>query len=156
MAQACGTIAYPFAMQNRHDEIAHGCHSLRGGTASNATGILAKGDVSHVVQLILNRPVHSTQAEQVRWSGPLRRQAGDLVMHLCMPARSPLSLVQEPTDLCQTRPRYRTTVRSRSRVECPNVDTAMPAVSRSRAVDRLDRRCERNAAEPAGAPTDCP
>jgi hypothetical protein len=77
VAQASGTIAYPFAMQNRYDEIAHGCHDVRGGTASNATGILAEGNVSHVVQLILNRPVHSTQAEQV--IGPAR-SGGKLVI----------------------------------------------------------------------------
>lgn len=104
MAQARGTIASPFAMQNRYDEIAHGRHNVRSGTASNATGILAKGDVSYVVQLIFNCPVDSTQAEQVRGSGPLRWQAGDLVMHLGVPARVPLSLMDESTDLCQTRP----------------------------------------------------
>ncbi len=156
MAQARGTIAYPFAMQNRYDEIAHGCHDLRGDTASNATGILAKRDVSHVMQLIFNRPVHSTQAEQVRWSGPLRRQAGDLVMHLRVPARLPLSLMYESTDLCQTRPGYRFILRSSSRMECSNIDPPMSAVNRSRALERLERRRERNAAEPAGASADCP
>jgi hypothetical protein len=73
LAQARGAIAHSCTMKNRDDEIAHGCHGLRGGTASNATGVLAKSDVSHVVQLILNRPVPATQAEQVRGSGPLRR-----------------------------------------------------------------------------------
>ena len=156
MAQARGTIAYPVAMQNRYNEIAHGCHDLRSGTASNATGILAKRDVSHVVQLILNRPVHSTQTEQVRRSGPLRRQAGDLVMHLRVPARLPLSLVDEPTDLCQTRPGHRFRRRSSSRMEGPNVNASMPAVNCSRTLEHLERRRERNAAEPAGASADCP
>jgi hypothetical protein len=104
MAQAGGTIASAFTMQNRYDEIAHGCHSLRGGARPNATGILAERDVPHVVQLVLNRPVPATQAEQVRWSGPLRRQAGDPVMHLSVPVRVSLSLMDESTDLRQTRP----------------------------------------------------
>jgi hypothetical protein len=100
VAQARSTIAHPFAMQNREGEIAHSCHSLRGSTTPHATGILAKRDVSHVVHLILDRPVRSTQAKQVRWSGPLRRQAGDLVVHLGVPTRLPLSLMDESTDLC--------------------------------------------------------
>jgi len=100
MAQARGTIAYPVAMQNRYNEIAHGCHGLWGRATPNATGVLSEGDVSYIVQLILNGPVHSTQAEQVPWSGPLRRQAGDLVVHLGVPTRLPLSLMDESTDLC--------------------------------------------------------
>src|SRR6266436_4663069 len=112
-------------MQNRDDAIAPGCHSLRGGTASNATGVLAKGDVSHVVHLILNRPVRATQAEQVCGTGPLRRQAGDLVLHLSVPTRLPLSLMDESTDLRQPRPGYRFSLQSNSRVECPNVDPPM-------------------------------
>jgi len=143
-------------MQNGYDEIAHGCHGLRGGTASNATGVLAKGDVAHVVQLILNRPVHSTQAEQVRWSGPLRRQAGDPVMHLGMPVRVSLSLMDESTDLRQTRPGHRFSLQSNSCVECPNIDPAMAAVNRARALARRERRRERNAAAPAGALAGCP
>jgi hypothetical protein len=156
VTQARGTIAHSCAMQKCYDEIAHGCHSLRGGTASNATGVLAKGDVSHVVQLILNRPVRATQAEQVRGSGPLRRQAGDPEMHLGVPVRVPLSLMDESTDLRQTRPGYRFSLQSNSRVECPNVDPPMATVNRSRALARLERRRERNAAEPAGALAGCP
>jgi hypothetical protein len=143
-------------MQNREDEIAHGCHDVRGGAASNATGILAKGDVAHVVHLIFDRPVRSTQAEQVGGSGPLRRQAGDLVVHLGVPTRVPLRLMDESTDLCQTRPGQRFSLRCTSRVEGPNIDPTMAAVNRSRALARLERRRERNAAEPAGASADCP
>src|ERR1700730_6441783 len=148
MAQARSAVADPFAMQNRHDEIAHGCHCLRSGTTPNATGILAERNVSHVVQLVLNRPVHSTQAEQVRWSGLLRRQAGDLVMHLGVPARLPLSLVHEPANLCQTRPRHRCKLGSSSHVEGSNIDPPMSAVNRSRALDRVELRRETNAAGP--------
>jgi len=50
MAQAGGAVAHAVSMQNRHDEIAHSCHGLRGGTTPNATGVLAKRDVSHVMQ----------------------------------------------------------------------------------------------------------
>jgi hypothetical protein len=70
MAQAGGAVTYAVAMQNRHDEIAQSCHGLWSRATSNATGVLAKRDVSHVVQLVLNGPMHSTEAEQVRRSGP--------------------------------------------------------------------------------------
>jgi len=156
MAQAGGTIAYPVAMQNRDNEIAHGCHCLWGRATPNATGVLSEGDVSHVVQLILNRPVHSTQAEQVRWPGPLRGQAGDLVMHLRVPARLPLRLMDEPTNLCQTGPDHRLRRWSSSRMECPNIDPAMSVINCSCALEPLERRRERNAAGPAGASADCP
>jgi hypothetical protein len=99
VTQARGTIAHSCAMQNRDDEIAHGCHGLRSAASPNTTGVLAKGDVSHVVQLILNRPVRATQPEEVRWPGSLRRQAGDPVVHLGVPVRVPLSLMDESTDL---------------------------------------------------------
>jgi hypothetical protein len=156
VTQPRGTIAHSCAMQKCYDEIAHSCHGLRSGTASNATGVLTKGDVSHVVQLILNRPVRTTQAEQVRGSGPLRRQAGDPVMNLGVPVRVPLSLMDESTDLRQTRPDYRFSLQSSSRMECPNVYPTMAAVNRARALARLECRRERNAAAPAGALAGCP
>ncbi|MEA2959681.1 MAG: hypothetical protein QOJ58_5682 [Alphaproteobacteria bacterium] len=156
VAQARGTIAHPLTMQNCEDEITHGGHGVRGGAASNAAGVLTKGDVSHVMHLILNRPVPATQAEQVRGSGPLRRQAGDPVMHLSVPVCLSLSLMDESTNLRQTRPGDPFSLQSSSRVECPNVDPTMAAINRSRALPRLERRRERIAAAPAAALADCP
>jgi hypothetical protein len=77
-------------------------------------------------------------------------------VHLGMPARLPLRLMNEPTDLCETRPGHRFRLGSNSRVEGPNVKASMAAVNRSRARERLERRRERNAAAPSGASVDCP
>ena len=100
MAQAGGPVASPVTMQNGHDEIAHSCHRVRGGAGPNTAGILAQADVSYVMQLVLDRPMHATEAEQVRWSGALRWQAGDFVMHLRVPTHVSLRLMDESTDLC--------------------------------------------------------
>src|SRR5579859_7628597 len=141
-------------MQNGYDEIAQSRHGLWGSASANATGVLAERDVSHVVQLILNCPVHSTKAEQVRGSGPPRRQARDLVVHLGLPMGVAACLMHEPKDLRQARPDDRFLLQARSRVQSANVEAAVPVVNRAGTRDSLDR-LERNAAAPAGAPLDC-
>ena len=154
LAQAGRAVAQPGTLQHRHDEIAHSGHRLRGGTTPNLAGILTERDVAHVVQLVLDRPMRAAQAEQVRWPGPLRGQAGDLVMHLGAPAPFPLALVHQSADLPETRPDDPLLLQAGSRVERPNVDAPVPTVNRPCARRVLDR-FERSAAAPAGAPVGC-
>jgi hypothetical protein len=104
VAHAGGAIADPIALQHRHDEVPHGRHGLRSYAAPNTTGVLTEGDIPHVVQLVLDGPVSAAQAEQVCRSGAFRRQAGDLVVHFSVPVPIPLALVDEPANLCKTRP----------------------------------------------------
>src|SRR2546425_13078901 len=64
VTQAGGAVADAVAMQDTEYEIAYGCHGLRSDPAADTAGVLAKSDVPHVVQLVLDGPVHAAQAEQ--------------------------------------------------------------------------------------------
>ena len=155
VTQASGAIAHPVTMQNSDDEIAHGGHGLWSGTAPDTAGIFAKRCISHIVQFIFDGPVPPAQAEQVRGPGSLRRQAGDLAVHLGAPAPLALALVHEPTHLCEARPHDPGVIEASSGVEGADSDTPVPAINRPGARRGLDH-LERNAAAPAGVPADCP
>jgi hypothetical protein len=97
----------------------------------------------------------AAQAEQVRRAGALRWQAGDLVVHLGVPAASPPTLVHEPAGLREPRPHQPGGGRAGAGMEGPAIDAPMAAVKRPRAGCGPDG-LERNAAAPAAGPADCP
>jgi len=154
MAKTGRAIGHAVAMQHGHHEVAHSRHRLWRPSSPNTTRVFAQGDVAHIVQLVLNRPMRSTQAEQVRGAGPLWGQAGDLVVHFGVPASPALRLMHQPTHLGQAGPVDRGRVRVGSGMERPKVDPPMPIINGSRPLGGLDRR-ERSAARPAGARAGC-
>ena len=99
VAEAGSAVAQPSTLEYRHDEIAHGRHGLRGHSTPNAAGVFAEGHISHVVQLVFDGPMPATEAEQVRGTGSLRRQARDFEVHLRVPAPLASALVHESADL---------------------------------------------------------
>jgi len=63
MAKTGRAIGHAVPMQHRHDEVAHRRHGVWRPATPNTARVFAQGDVAHIVQLVLDRPVRSTQAE---------------------------------------------------------------------------------------------
>jgi hypothetical protein len=145
---------HPLALQHGHDQVAHGRHRLGSHAAPNAAGILAQRDIADMVQLVLDRPVASAQTEQLRGTGPLRWQAGDLVVHLRVPAPLPPTLVHEPTDLPESGPGAPWVVQTGLGMQGPDVNAPVPTIYRPCAGCGLDR-LERSAVAPARALAGC-
>lgn len=57
MAQGIGDVTPAGAAKKADDQIAEGSECLRGIAPSDTTTILLKGDITHVMYPILNRPV---------------------------------------------------------------------------------------------------
>ena len=145
----------PFTMEHRHDQIADGGHRLRGSAAPNTTAILPKGHVAHVVELVLNRPVRSAQAQQLGRADERRGQAGDLVVDLDLPPVTTPRLMDHPAHLLQAGPAQPAELLASTGVQRADLDAPMAAVNRARTGCRV-HLLESSAGWPAAAPAGCP
>ena len=155
MTQAGGAVAHSIPVEHRHDEIADGGHGLWGSTAPDPAGILTQGHVPHVVQFVLDGPVRSAQAQQLGRPGELRRQAGDLVVDLNLPAATTAGLMDQAAQLLQAGPAQPAERLASTGVQRADLDAPVPAINRARARRRLDL-LESSAGSPAAAPAGCP
>jgi hypothetical protein len=154
VAQASRTIVQPFTMEQRHEQIADGGHRLRGRAAPHPAAVFPKGHVTHVVELVLDRPVRSAQAQQLGWPDELRGRAGDLVVDLDLPPAAASGLMDHAAHLLQAGPARPAELLASTGVERADLAAPMAAVNRARASGRL-HALESSAGEPAAGLAGC-
>lgn len=77
--ERCGDVLVALTSEECEDEIACSGHDLRRGARADGRTIFVKGDVTDVVEAVLDPPMTANEGEQASGISPLGRQAGDVV-----------------------------------------------------------------------------
>lgn len=128
-SESCRDVRRPHSPKQVDRQVAKRRHHARPRTSAHLRAVFIKGDVSHPVHGVFDRPVTPNELGQALFVGLLGCEAGDGVAHL-VPERLTFQVRRRPLDshdLFNVR-ELEVSVQGRARLYDPLLDATMPLV----------------------------